>query len=105
MLCQSLMAHAYLLAHFLFTTRFVTRTMSSIVGNAMASKLAAYGIGTSAPHIRSGGASRSSCSHPQPHAQASSQGALDFKLSMSMQRSGAHKCLLVDDGDDLSTHA
>ena len=41
-------------------TRLTTLTMSSIWGRAAFSKLVAYGIGTSAPVILSGGASRSS---------------------------------------------
>jgi len=47
--------------HCLFIMRLVTRTISATVGRAKASRFAAYGIGTSAPQIRSGGASRSSC--------------------------------------------
>ncbi len=97
-------------AHFLFTTRFATRTMSSMVGSAMASKLAAYGIGTSAPHIRSGAASSSSCDAWLRQQHTVDGNVYDRSLlssysgsrgSSALELRRTHERLLGDHGDDL----
>ena len=89
--------------------RFVTRTMSATVGKAKASRFAAYGIGTSAPLIRSGGASRSSCSIMAHQTRMGSgitgTGTADCTLRLGIGEKDAYEGLLVDDSNYFSANA